>query len=136
MERESKANGRNGSSSDIRFGWKAAIALSGGYPHCAWVDRAAITLALSVFLALMGCDRPQASQVRLVKAHLPRECHLTLNGVRIPDNVLVAKGKEQRGKRAVASVGNDEPDSCVGATFMLQQAGMNIHELPSLDLRS
>jgi len=100
------------------------------------MDRATIPLALSVFLAPMGCDRPQASQVRLVKAHLPRECHLTLNGVHIPDNVLVAKGKEQRGKRAVASAGNDEPDSCVGAAWMLQQAGMNLREFPSLDLRS
>ena len=101
------------------------------------MDRATITLALSVFLALMGCDRPEASQVRLVKVqHAPSGCHLTLNGVRIPDDVLVAKGNKQRGKRAVASVGKDEPDSCVGATIILQQAGMKIHELPSLDLRS
>lgn len=100
------------------------------------MDRATITLALCVFPALIGCDKPEASRVRLVKTHLPSECHLTLNGVRIPDDVLVAKGKKQRGKRAVASVGNDEPDSCVGAAIILQQAGMNIHELPSLDLRS
>jgi hypothetical protein len=59
-----------------------------------------------------------------------------LNGVHIADEVLVAKGKKERGKRGVASFGNDEPDSCVGATVMLQQAGMNVHELPTLDLRS
>jgi hypothetical protein len=101
------------------------------------MDRPTITLALSVFLALVGCDRPQASQVRLVKVQrAPNGCHLTLNGVRIPDDVLVDKGKKQRGKQAVASGGKDEPDSCVGAAIMLQQAGMNIHELPSIDLRS
>ena len=101
------------------------------------MDRATIILALSVFVALTGCGRPQASQVRLVKPeHVPGGCHLTLNGLRIPDDVLAAKGKMQRGKRAVASVGKDEPDSCVGAAFVLQQAGMNIDELPRLDLRS
>jgi hypothetical protein len=101
------------------------------------MDRATINLALSVFLALMGCDRPEASQVRLVKVqHAPGGCHLTLNGIRIPDNVLVAKGKMQQGKQAVASGGKGEPDSCLGAAIMLQQAGMNIRELPSIDLRS
>ena len=101
------------------------------------MDRATITLALSVFLALMGCNRPQASQVRLVKVqHAPSGCHLTLNGVRIPDDVLAEEGKKQKGKRAVASGGKDEPDSCVGAAVILQQAGMNIHELPSIELRS
>jgi hypothetical protein len=101
------------------------------------MDRATITLALSVFVALVGCDRPQASQVRLVKVQrAPAGCHLTLNGVRIPDGALVEKGKKQRAKQAVASGGKDEPDSCVGAAIMLQQAGMNIHELPSIDLRS
>lgn len=75
--------------------------------------------------------------MRLVKVqHGPSGCHLTLNGVRIPDNVLVAKGNKQRGKQTVAPDWKSEPDSCVGAAFMLQQAGMNIHELPSLDLRS
>ena len=101
------------------------------------MDRATITLAVGVILALMGCDRPKASQVRLVKVeHSSGGCQLTLNGARIPDDVLVAKGKKERAKRAVASGGKDEPDSCVGATIMLQQSGMNIHELPSIDLRS
>src|SRR3954470_1775506 len=91
-------------------GWKAAIALSRGYSHCVQMDRATITLALSVFLALVGCDRPQASQVRLVKVQrAPNGCHLTLNGVHIPDNVLVEKGRKQRGKQAVAAGGKDEP---------------------------
>ena len=118
-------------------GWKAAIALSRGYPHCVSMDRATINLAVSVLLALTGCDRPEASQVRLVKAqNAPSGCHLTLNGVRIPDNVLVAKGRMRRGKQAVASGGKDEPDSCVGATFMLQQAGMNVDEMPSINLTS
>jgi hypothetical protein len=100
------------------------------------MDRATITLALCVFPALVGCDKPDASRVRLVKTHLPNECHLTLNGVHIADEVLVAKGRKERGKRGAASVENDEPDSCVGATIMLQQAGMYVDELPSLDLRS
>lgn len=104
--------------------------------HCALVGRATITLALCAFPALIGCDRSEASRVRVMKAHASSGCHLTLNGVRIPDQVLAAKGKKQRGKQAVNSVVNDEPDSCVGATIALQQAGMNIHEMPSVDLRS
>ena len=101
------------------------------------MGRLTTTLALSVLLALAACDRPQPNRVRLVKnEHAQRGCHLTLNGVRIPDDVLVAKGKMQRSKRAVASVGNDEPDRCVGATFMLQQAGINLDEMPTVDLRS
>jgi hypothetical protein len=74
--------------------------------------------------------------VRLTEVQqAPSGCHLTLNGVRIPDDVLAARGKMQRSKGAAAA-GKDEPDSCVGATFMLQQAGMNTRELPSIDLRS
>jgi hypothetical protein len=98
------------------------------------MHRATIILALCA--ALIGCDKPQASRVALVKAHLPSECHLTLKGVRIPDSVLVAKGKEQRGKPGVPSAPGDEPDSCVGAKAFLQQAGMNTDDFPSLDLRS
>jgi hypothetical protein len=100
------------------------------------MGRLPITLTLSVLLALAACDRPQPNQVRLVKDEAHRGCHLTLNGVRIGDDVLVAKGKMQRSKRTAASVGNDEPDSCVGATFMLQQAGIKLDEMPTLDLRS
>ena len=100
------------------------------------MNRATITLALCVFLALIGCGKPDASRVRLVKAHGSGDCHLTLNGVRIPDDVLVAKGKEHRGKQAVASVANDVSDRCEGALIMLQQAGMNTHQMPSIDLRS
>lgn len=68
-----------------------------------------------------------------MKAHGPSDCHLTLNGVRISDDVLVAEGKKHRGKRAVA---NDESDRCEGAVIMLQQAGMNTEKMPSIDLRS
>ena len=120
-----------------RTGRQVAIVLRPRYRHCVQVDRATTTLALSVLLALIGCNRTEASQVRLVKVqHSPGGCHLTLNGVRIPDDVLVAKGKKERGKRAVASDGENEPDSCVSAAIMLRQAGMNIHEMPSIDLRS
>jgi len=101
------------------------------------MDRRTITLALSVVVALAACDRPQANAVRLVRdEHVPSGCHLDLNGTHIPDNVLVATGKMQRGKGAVASLGDDEPDSCVGAAFMLQRAGMKLHGFPTLDLRS
>ena len=98
------------------------------------MDRATIILALCVFPALVGCDKPDASRVRLVKAH-NNDCHLTLNGVRIPDDVLVATGKKQRGNRAVPSVGNDEL-RCEGAVIMLQRAGIKTDEFPSIDLRS
>ena len=121
----------------VRNGWIAVIALGRGYPHCVQMDRATITLAVSVLLVLIGCDRPQALQVRLVNLErAPSGCHLTLNGVRIPDDVLVEKGRKQRGKQAVASRGEDAHDRCVGAAIMLRQTGVNIHELPSIDLRS
>jgi hypothetical protein len=55
-----------------------------------------------------------------------------LNGVRIPDDVLIAEGKKYRGNRAVA---NDESDRCEGAVSRLKQAGMNTDEMPSIDLR-
>ena len=98
-------------------------------------DRATIILALCVFPALVGCGKPEASRVHLVKAQGPSDCHLTLNGVHIPDDVLVATGKEQRGNRAVPSVGNDEL-RCEGAVIMLQRAGIKTDEFPSIDLRS
>ena len=98
-------------------------------------DRATIILALCVFPALVGCGKPEPSRVRLVKAHGPSDCHLTLSGVRIPDDVLVATGKKQRGNRAVPSVGNDEL-RCEGAVIMLQRAGIKTDEFPSIDLRS
>jgi hypothetical protein len=98
-------------------------------------DRATIILALCVFSALVGCGKPEVSRVRLVKAHGPSDCRLTLNGVRIPDEVLLATGKKQRGNRAVASVGNDKL-RCEGAVIMLQRAGIKTDELPSIDLRS
>ena len=97
------------------------------------MGRRTIILALCVFPALVGCDKPEASGVRLVQGHGPSDCHLTLNGVHIPDDVLVAEGKKHRGKRAVA---NDNSDRCEGAAIMLQQAGMHTDELPSIDLRS
>jgi hypothetical protein len=100
-------------------------------PQCALMNRAMITLALCVFPALVGCGKPQPSGVRLVKAHGPSDCHLTLNGVRIPDDVLEAKGKAHRGKKEAA---NDESDRCEGATIMLRQAGMNTDEMPSINL--
>jgi hypothetical protein len=56
-----------------------------------------------------------------------------LNGVRIPDDVLIAEGKKYRGNRAVA---NDESDRCEGAVSRLKQAGMNTDEMLSIDLRS
>ncbi len=89
-----------------------------------------MTLILCVFPALIGCGKPDASRVRLAKAHGSGDCHLILNGVRIPDEVLVAKGKEHRGKQPVA---NDESDRCEGAIIMLQQAGMNTNEMLSID---
>jgi hypothetical protein len=95
------------------------------------MNRAIITLALCAFPALVACDKPEPSGVRLVKAHGPSDCHLTLNGVRIPDDVLVAKGKAHRGKKADA---NDKSDRCEGATIMLRQAGMNTDEMPSMNL--
>ena len=98
------------------------------------MDRVPITFALGVFLALLGCGKPDASRVRLVKAH-NNDCHLTLNGVRIPDAVLVAKAKKQRGDRAATSVGNDEL-RCEGAIIMLRQAGIKTDEFPRIDLRS
>ena len=97
------------------------------------MGRVTITLALCIFTALIGCDKPEASRVRLVKAHGPSDCHLTLNGVHIPDDVLVAEGKKHRGKRPAA---NDQSDRCEGAAILLQQAGMHTDELPSIDLRS
>ena len=96
------------------------------------MSRATITLALCVFPALIGCGKAEESGVRLAKAHGPGDCHFTLNGVRIPDDVLVAEGKKHRGNRAVA---NDESDRCEGAVSRLKQAGMNTDEMPSLDLR-
>lgn len=98
------------------------------------MDRVTITLVVCVFLALLGCGQPDASRVRLVKAH-SNDCHLTLNGVRISDAVLVAKAKKQRGDRAAASVGNDEL-RCEGAIIMLRQAGIKTDEFPKIDLRS
>lgn len=100
-------------------------------PHCTLMHRAMITLALCVSPALVGCGKPEPSGVRLVKAHGQSDCHLTLNGVRIPDDVLAAKGKADRGKKAGA---NDESDRCEGATIMLRQAGMNTDEMPSMNL--
>jgi hypothetical protein len=107
--------------------------LTFGMSDNACMGRVTITLALCVFPALIGCGKPEQSGVRLVKAHGPSDCHLTLNGVRIPDDVLVAEGKKHRGKRAAA---NDESDRCEGAAIMLRRAGMNTDELPSIDLRS
>ena len=101
--------------------------------ECAWMSRASITLTLCVFAPLTGCGKPGESGVRLVKAHGPGDCHLTLNGVHIPDDVLVAEGKKHRDKRTVA---NDESDRRAGAVIRLQQAGMNTDEMPSIDLRS
>jgi hypothetical protein len=95
------------------------------------MNRAMTTLAMCVFAALLGCRKPEASDVRLVRTHRPSDCHLTLNGVRIPDDVLAAKGKAHRGREAAA---NDESDRCEGATIMLRQAGMNTDEMPSIDL--
>jgi hypothetical protein len=95
------------------------------------MNHATITLALCVFPALVGCGKPEPSGVRLVKARGPSDCHLTLNGVRIPDDVLEAKGKAHRGKTAAA---NNESDRCEGATIMLRQAGMNTDEMPSINL--
>ena len=100
------------------------------YPHCIYMDRVRTTFALCVFLVLLGCGNPDGSRVRLVKAHKD-DCHLTLNGVRIPDAVLVAK----RGDRAAASVGNDEL-RCEGAIVMMRQAGIKADEFPTIDLRS
>lgn len=101
------------------------------------MKRATITLGLGVVLALMGCDRNKIPQVRLVKVqHSPRGCHLTLNGTRVPDDVLAAEGKLERGKQAVRSIREGEPDSCVGAIMRLQRAGVNVREFPSIDLRS
>jgi hypothetical protein len=98
-------------------------------------NRATLILVLCVFPALFGCGKPEAPRVRLVKAHGPSDCHLTLNGVRIPDDVLVATGKKQRGNRSVASVGSDDL-RCEGAVIMLQRAGIKTDEFPSIDLRS
>ncbi len=100
-------------------------------PLCASMSRAMITLALCVFPPLVGCGKPEPSGVRLVKAHGPSDCHLTLNGVRIPDYVLEAKGSARRGKKPAV---NDESDRCEGATIMLRQAGMNTDEMPSINL--
>jgi hypothetical protein len=96
------------------------------------MGRVTIILALWVFPALIGCSKPDESDVRLVKAHASGDCHLALNGVRIPDNVLLAEGKKHRGDRAVAS---DKFYTCQGALIRLQKAGVNIQELPRLDLR-
>ena len=52
--------------------------------------------------------------------------------VRIPDDVLEAKGRAHRGKNAAA---NDESDRCEGATIVVRQTGMNTDEMPSIDLR-
>lgn len=98
------------------------------------MDRVTTTFALCVFLALLGCGKPDASRVRLAKAH-EDDCHLTLNGVRIPDAALIAKAKKQRGDRAAASVGNDEL-RCEGAIIMMRQAGIKTDEFPTLDLKS
>lgn len=98
------------------------------------MDRVTITFALCVFPALFGCDKPDASPVHLVKAHKD-QCHLALNGVRIPDAVLVAKAKKQRGDRGAASVGNDEL-RCEGAIITLRQAGIKTDEFPKIDLGS
>jgi len=98
-------------------------------------DRASIILALCVFPALVGCGKPEDSRVRLVKAHDPSDCHLTLNGVHIPDDVLVATAKKQRGDRGAPSLGNDEL-RCEGAVIMLRRAGIKTDEFPSIDLRS
>lgn len=98
--------------------------------------RATITLALCVLPALVGCGKPQVSRVRLAgRAHDSGDCHLTLNGVHISDDVLVAKGKERLGDQKAASVGNDEL-CCQGAIVMMQKAGVKTDELPSIDLRS
>lgn len=95
------------------------------------MNRAMITLALSVFPALVACDKPEPSGVRLAKAHGPDDCHLMLNGVRIPDDVLEAKGKAHRGNKAVS---NNESDRCEGATIMLRQAGIKTDQMPSINL--
>lgn len=98
--------------------------------------RPPITLALCVLPALLGCGKPEASRVRLAgKAHDAGDCHLTLNGVHIPDEVLVAKGKERLGDYKAASVGNDEL-RCQGAIVMMQKAGAKTDEFPSINLRS
>ena len=96
------------------------------------MGRVTITLALCVFTVLIGCDKPEPSGVRLVKAHGPNDCHLTLNGVHIPDDVLAAEGKKHRGKRPAT---NDQSDRCEGAVIFLQQAGMRTDELPSINLK-
>jgi hypothetical protein len=70
----------------------------------------------------------------LLKAR-DHDCHLTLNGVRIPDAVLVAKARKQREDRAASSVGNDQL-RCEGAIIMLRQAGIKTDEFPTIDLRS
>jgi len=98
------------------------------------MDRATISSALCLFLPLLGCGKPEASRIRLVKAR-DNGCHLTLNGASIPDAVLVAKAKKQRGDRAVPSVGNDEL-RCDGAIIMLRQAAIKTDEFPTIDLRS
>ena len=89
------------------------------------MNRTMITLALCVFPALVGCGKPEPSGVRLVKAG-PSDCHLTLNGIRIPDDVLEAKGRAHRGKNAAA---NDESDRCEGATIVVRQTGMKTDEM-------
>lgn len=99
------------------------------------MDRATITLALCVVPAVFGCNKPEGSRVSLVNAHVPSDCHLTLNAVRIPDDVLVAKAKKQRGNQATASVSNDKL-RCEGAIIVLRQAGIKTDEFPSINLRS
>lgn len=98
------------------------------------MDRLTTTFVLCVFPALLGCGKSDALRVRLVKAHKD-DCHLTLNGVRIPDAALIAKAKKQRGDRAAASVGNDEL-RCEGAVIMMRQAGIKTDEFPAIDLKS
>ena len=98
------------------------------------MTRAAITLALCVVAAATGCSKPATSSVRLVREDRPKGCHLTLNGVRIPDDVLAAKGQKQRGEQGVTPSGNDEPDSCLGAKIAMQQSGMKVDQMPVVDL--
>lgn len=99
------------------------------------MTRPPITVVLCVLPALLGCGKPEVSRVRLAgKAHDAGDCHLTFNGLQIPDVVLIAKGKERLGGRKAASVGNDEL-RCQGAMVMMKQAGAKTDELPSIDLR-
>ena len=109
------------------MGGKPTFAMS----DCTQMGRASITLAMCLLPALFGCNKPDEPLVRLVKADDPHDCHLILNGVHIPDEVLVAEGMKHRGNRAVASDGSDR---CKGALMRLRRTGMNIDEMPRMHM--